>query len=112
MSLRTPTPDDLLTPREVAALFRVDPKSVSRWHRQGRISAITTPGGHRRFRRAEVAAFFTPPPTHIAELECGDEILTVPAPEGRNFRDRHGWYTCERHGIQRAHRVDPIGAAR
>jgi excisionase family DNA binding protein len=44
----------LLTPGEVAALFRVDPKTVTRWAASGRISSIRTPGGHRRFREAEV----------------------------------------------------------
>ncbi len=27
-------PDRLLTPREVAAMFRVDPKTVTRWAKQ------------------------------------------------------------------------------
>lgn len=44
----------LLTPGEVAALFRVDPKTVTRWAASGRISSIRTPGGHRRFRWTEV----------------------------------------------------------
>jgi excisionase family DNA binding protein len=47
---------DLLTPGEVAAMFRVDPKTVSRWAASGRITSIRTPGGHRRFRRGEVEA--------------------------------------------------------
>jgi excisionase family DNA binding protein len=46
----------LLTPGEVAALFRVDPKTVTRWAASGRISSIRTPGGHRRFRESEVRA--------------------------------------------------------
>jgi excisionase family DNA binding protein len=46
----------LLTPGEVAALFRVDPKTVTRWAAAGRISSIRTPGGHRRFRESEVKA--------------------------------------------------------
>ena len=41
--------DALLTPAEVAALFRVNPKTVTRWARAGKISAIRTLGGHRRF---------------------------------------------------------------
>ena len=45
----------LLTPGEVAALFRVDPKTVTRWAASGRITSIRTPGGHRRFRESEVA---------------------------------------------------------
>lgn len=44
----------LLTPGEVASLFRVDPKTVTRWAAAGRIGSIRTPGGHRRFREAEV----------------------------------------------------------
>lgn len=44
----------LLTPGEVAALFRVDPKTVTRWAAAGRIGSIRTPGGHRRFRESEV----------------------------------------------------------
>jgi len=46
----------LLTPGEVASLFRVDPKTVTRWAAAGRISSIRTPGGHRRFRESEVRA--------------------------------------------------------
>lgn len=47
---------ELLTPAEVGALFRVSPKTVSRWAMSGRLPAIRTLGGHRRFRREDVAA--------------------------------------------------------
>jgi excisionase family DNA binding protein len=47
---------ELLTPAEVAVLFRVNPKTVTRWARSGKISAIRTLGGHRRFRRDEIEA--------------------------------------------------------
>lgn len=46
----------LLTSAEVAALFRVDAKTVTRWAASGRITSIRTPGGHRRFRESEVRA--------------------------------------------------------
>lgn len=46
----------LLTPAEVAALFRVDPKTVTRWAKAGKIGSIRTLGGHRRFHEAEVRA--------------------------------------------------------
>ena len=46
--------DALLTPAEVAALFRVNPKTVTRWARAGKITAIRTLGGHRRFRSSEI----------------------------------------------------------
>ena len=42
--------NELLTPSEVAVLFRVNPKTVTRWARAGKISAVRTLGGHRRFR--------------------------------------------------------------
>lgn len=44
----------LLTPAEVATLFRVDPKTVTRWAVMGRLEWIKTPGGHRRFRESSV----------------------------------------------------------
>jgi excisionase family DNA binding protein len=46
----------LLTPAEVAALFRVNAKTVTRWARAGKISTVRTLGGHRRFRRDEIEA--------------------------------------------------------
>lgn len=46
----------LLTPAEVAAVFRVDPKTVTRWAKAGRLASIRTLGGHRRYSEAEVRA--------------------------------------------------------
>jgi len=43
-----------MTPAEVATLFRVDPKTVTRWADAGKLTAIRTLGGHRRFRQDEV----------------------------------------------------------
>jgi excisionase family DNA binding protein len=48
--------DELLTPAEVAQLFRVDPKTVGRWADTGKLTVIRTLGGHRRFLAAEVLA--------------------------------------------------------
>ncbi|AEI10965.1 MULTISPECIES: BldC family transcriptional regulator [Cellulomonas] len=58
----------LLTPGEVASLFRVDPKTVTRWARAGRLTAIRTLGGHRRYRESEVLAL-REPPTQSAAVE-------------------------------------------
>ena len=44
----------LLTPAEVATIFRVDPKTVTRWAKSGKLTAIRTLGGHRRYRQSEV----------------------------------------------------------
>jgi excisionase family DNA binding protein len=49
--------DALLTPAEVAALFRVDPKTVTRWAKAGKLTSIRTLGGHRRYRAEEVRRF-------------------------------------------------------
>jgi excisionase family DNA binding protein len=46
--------EELLTPAEVAKLFRVDPKTVTRWAKSGKLSSIRTLGGHRRYRATEV----------------------------------------------------------
>ena len=55
MSGRTvPDAERLLTPAEVAAMFRVDPKTVTRWARDGRLTSVRTLGGHRRYRESEV----------------------------------------------------------
>jgi excisionase family DNA binding protein len=48
--------ENLLTPSEVATLFRVDPKTVTRWAKAGKLTAIKTLGGHRRYRESEVKA--------------------------------------------------------
>jgi excisionase family DNA binding protein len=49
--------ESLMTPAEVAAVFRVDRKTVTRWAKAGKLSSIRTPGGHRRFREAEVRGY-------------------------------------------------------
>ena len=55
MSMYRPAEQEvLLTPAEVAKLFRVDPKTVTRWAKAGKLTAIRTLGGHRRYRQTEV----------------------------------------------------------
>jgi excisionase family DNA binding protein len=56
---RPSEPEVLLTPAEVAKLFRVDPKTVTRWAKAGKLTAIRTLGGHRRYRRSEVESLLT-----------------------------------------------------
>ena len=46
----------LLAPAEVAQLFGVGPKTVTRWARAGKLNAVRTLGGHRRYRASEVRA--------------------------------------------------------
>jgi excisionase family DNA binding protein len=47
-------PERLMTPGEVAAAFRVDPKTVTRWAKAGKLDSIRTLGGHRRYREADI----------------------------------------------------------
>jgi len=61
MTTSTTTPvvsptEVLLTPAQVAALFRVDAKTVTRWAQAGRLEAVRAPGGPRRYRAAQVHA--------------------------------------------------------
>ncbi len=56
---RSSEPEVLLTPAEVAKLFGVDPKTVTRWAKAGKLTAIRTLGGHRRYRRSEVESLLT-----------------------------------------------------
>jgi predicted site-specific integrase-resolvase len=56
-----PDTQPLMLPCEVGDLFRVDPKTVTRWANSGRIPAeavLFTPGGARRFIRAIVVALY------------------------------------------------------
>ena len=62
-TIRVPVPEPesrpaepLLTPAEVATMFRVDPKTVTRWAKAGKLTSIRTLGGHRRYRESEVRA--------------------------------------------------------
>jgi excisionase family DNA binding protein len=53
--------DPLLTPPEVAALFRVDVKTVNRWAKDGLLPSMRTPGRHRRYRESVVRALLGDP---------------------------------------------------
>jgi excisionase family DNA binding protein len=46
--------DELFTPAEAARWLGVTANTVTRWSRAGKIAAIQTMGGHRRFRRSEI----------------------------------------------------------
>lgn len=61
----------LLRPSQVAALFNVDPKTVSSWADSGKLTVVWTLGGHRRYLETEVMALRR-------------EVARLPAPrEGR-----------------------------
>jgi excisionase family DNA binding protein len=67
MTVRSSEPEALLTPAEVASMFRVDPKTVTRWAKAGKLSSIRTLGGHRRYRESEVRALLAGIPQQRGE---------------------------------------------
>ena len=55
-------PEALLTPKEVAAVYRVEPRTVQRWAKSGLIESVPTPGGRlKRFRASDVEALLNSP---------------------------------------------------
>ena len=49
--------EKLLTPNDVAELLHVSPTTVRFWAQKGDLKALTTPGGHRRFKHEFVEEF-------------------------------------------------------
>jgi excisionase family DNA binding protein len=61
----------MLTPQEVATMFRVDAKTVTRWAKAGRLTSIKTLGGHRRYYEAEVRGLLAGSPANAPAPEAG-----------------------------------------
>jgi len=72
--------DELLRPREVATVFGVRTSTIARWAREGRLSAVFTPGGHRRYRRSDLQA--------LAVAEAGE--YDEPRPTGEEGTETEG----------------------
>lgn len=51
-----------VTPREASAMFGVCTKTLARWDSEGKIRAIRTPGGHRRYYLSEIATMLNEEP--------------------------------------------------
>jgi excisionase family DNA binding protein len=71
--------EQFLTPTQVADRLLVAPVTVRLWASKGLLPSVTTPGGHRRFRSADVEAFvaahqqppasIVPPPSRILIID-------------------------------------------
>lgn len=61
-------PSGFLTATQTAELFGVTPRTVVRWAKDGRLASVRTLGGHRRFRRADVAELY-------------EDLMGAPMPE-------------------------------
>ena len=63
--------EELLKPREVAEIFGVRTTTIARWAREGRLTPLRTPGGHRRYAWPGVRRLLDqeaePPGSEIAE---------------------------------------------
>lgn len=70
--IELPADEALLHPRHVARLYGVDVKTVARWAREGRLAAIQTPGGHRRYRWSHVRQV-------LGDPNAGDTLAVVVA---------------------------------
>ena len=46
--------EELLTTGEAARMLRVEPPTIARWCRQGKLWCTRTPGGHRRVRKLDM----------------------------------------------------------
>ena len=81
--------DRMLTPAEVAALFRVDPKTVIRWAKAELLHPVRTPGGHRRYRETEVRALLASETGERLSSSLGPAL----SPRTRSYAMRKFAYT-------------------
>jgi excisionase family DNA binding protein len=82
MSRQPESRPEYLTPAAVAAVFFVDPRTVTRWAAAGKLTATRTPGGHRRFARSEVLAMVDVvhnDATHLTVPDLADAAPGTPA---------------------------------
>ncbi|PCJ48160.1 MAG: DNA-binding protein [Gammaproteobacteria bacterium] len=49
--------NQILTPNQAAEILMVSPATVRLWAAKGHLKALTTPGGHRRFRMSDIKLF-------------------------------------------------------
>lgn len=70
--------EQLLTPAEVAGLFRVDPKTVTRWAKAGKLDCVRTLGGHRRYPANQVYALLA----EVNHQPSTTPTNAVPPPRG------------------------------
>lgn len=68
----------LLSPKEVALQLGVSPVTVRYWAQEKKLAFITTPGGHRRFKQADVDEFVKQytnrQPSKISILIIDDDV--------------------------------------
>ncbi|MGA4989827.1 helix-turn-helix domain-containing protein [Nonomuraea bangladeshensis] len=66
-TVRRTLKEHLMKPDEVARIFNVTIKTVTKWARTGRLASRRTPGGQHRFSPRDVAAVLLDPPAEDAD---------------------------------------------
>lgn len=74
--------DDLLRPREVAELFGVRTATIARWAREGKLTPLRTPGGHRRYSRPGIRRLLADEATSSEAERQLAEDAAAPHPHG------------------------------
>jgi excisionase family DNA binding protein len=74
--------DELLRPREVAEIFGVRPTTIARWAREGKLTPMRTPGGHRRYKRSGIRALLTEDAEPNMRIRDGRRSPDLPADPG------------------------------
>lgn len=72
-----------LTTHQVAEFIQVNPSSINKWVKEGRITCYRTPGGHRRIQAGNFVAFLTeykmPVPAVFSEISVSPPaVRTAP----------------------------------
>jgi excisionase family DNA binding protein len=94
-----------LSPAQVARIFGVDPKTVTRWAATGKIKSIRTPGGHRRYSDAEIQSFLNGAADTPAAAQPDPEAALAEPISGRS-EPRHTGPPVEHHITLAADPVD------
>lgn len=80
---------------EASRFLGVDQSTLRAWTDAGRVRAFRTPGGHRRYRRGDLAAFVRSqqagPPSTLADLIGPHGAGLMPGASRREIR-RQSWY--------------------
>jgi hypothetical protein len=84
--------DALLRPREVAAVFGVRTATIARWAREGRLTPLLTPGGHRRYRSLDVRNVLRgdEPDENSGEPDKAEDMAHDAGPDTGSGRNRGG----------------------
>jgi excisionase family DNA binding protein len=88
----------LLRPREVAALFGVRPSTIARWAREGKLTPLLTPGGHRRYRLADIREMLLSDEPEEDDVMAQDAVRLYE--QGWNIRQVADRFECS-YGVMR-----------